>query len=79
MKKIGNLLKIFCLSFILFLTCTSVLKAQVEVRAEVNTTAITLNEEINLTVYVSAPSTKIENPQMPSLPNFNVSTLSITT
>ena len=52
--------------------CVSNLKAQVEVRAEVNTTTLTLEEEINLTVYVSAPSTNIENPQMPSLPNFNI-------
>lgn len=46
--------------------------AQVEVRADVNTTTVTLEEEIKLTVYVSAPSTKIETPQMPSLPNFNI-------
>ncbi len=72
MKKIGNFLKIFCLSGILFLICTSVLKAQVDVRADVNTTTATLNEEINLTVYVTAPTTNVETPQMPSLPNFNI-------
>lgn len=75
MKKIGNIfnfLKILCFSSILFIICALSLNAQVEVRAEVNTTTVTLNEEINLTVYVTAPSTKIEVPQMPSLPNFNI-------
>ncbi len=77
MKKIGNFLnfshiKILCLSTVLFCICALSLNAQVEVRAEVNTTTVTLNEEINLTVYVTAPSTNIETPQMPSLPNFNI-------
>lgn len=77
MKKIGNIfnlnfIKILCLSSILFIVCALKLNAQVEVRAEVNTTTVTLNEEINLTVYVNAPTTQIEVPQMPSLPNFNI-------
>lgn len=67
-----NFLKIFCFSGILFVICTLNLNAQVEVRAEVNTTTINLNEEINLTVYVTAPTTSIEVPQMPSLPSFNI-------
>lgn len=60
------------LSSILCIICTLNLNAQVEVHAEVNTTAITLSEEINLTISVSAPTTKIEVPQMPSLPGFNI-------
>lgn len=77
MKKIGNIFrfnffKILCFTGILFVFCSLNLHAQVEVRAEVNTTTVTLNEEINLTVYVTAPSTNIEVPQMPSLPNFNI-------
>ncbi len=75
MKKIGNIfnfIKIPIIIGILFFTCALDSHAQVEVRAEVNTTTVTLNEEINLTVYVTAPSTNIEVPQMPSLPNFNI-------
>ena len=74
LKRIGNIfnfLKILGVS-ILFIVCALNLNAQVEVRAEVNTTTVTLNEEINLTVYVNAPSVNIEVPQMPSLPNFNI-------
>ncbi len=77
MKKIGNILnfnflKILCFGSILSVFCVLNLNAQVEVRAEVNTTVLTLNEEINLTVYVTAPTTNIEVPQMPSLPSFNI-------
>ncbi len=75
MKKIGNtfnFLKILCFSGILFFVCALRLNAQVDVHAEVNTTTVTLNEEINLTVYVTAPTTNIEAPQMPSLPSFNI-------
>ena len=77
LKKIGNILnfnffKILCFTGVLFIICALNLNAQVEVRAEVNTTTVTLNEEINLTVYVTAPSTDIEAPQMPSLPSFNI-------
>ena len=76
MKKTGNNLNLFNVVILSALfVCAFVLdiKAQaVEVRADVNTTTVTLAEEIKLTVYVSAPSTKIETPQMPSLPNFNI-------
>ena len=75
MKKIGNITKqIKALLLSVFVLCVLGinLSAQVEVRADVNTTTVNLDEEIKLTVYVSAPSTKIETPQMPSLPNFNI-------
>ena len=78
MKKIGNILisglfKTLVLSSVLLWFGTLNLKAQeVEVKAEVNSTSITLDEDIKLTVYVNAPTTKIETPQMPSLPNFNI-------
>lgn len=77
MKKIGNIFKFSLLKTLFFsvfvlCVCSINLIAQVEVRADVNTTTVTLEEEIKLTVYVSAPSTKIETPQMPSLPNFNI-------
>lgn len=77
MKKIGNILNFNLLKILFFTGILSIigalnLNAQVEVRAEVNTTTITLNEEINLTVYVAAPSTNVEVPEMPSLPNFNI-------
>ena len=60
------------LSSVLCIVCILNLNAQVQVHAEANTTAITLSEEINLTISVSAPTTKIEAPQMPSLPGFNI-------
>lgn len=77
MKKIGNFLlshfvKTLLLSVVLLCLGFLNLYAQVEVKAEVNTTSVTLEEEIKLTVYVSANSTNIETPQMPSLPNFNI-------
>ncbi len=77
MKKIGNiskfsLLKALILSVFVLCAFSLNLMAQVDVRADVNTTTVTLQEEIKLTVYVNAPSTKIDTPQMPSLPNFNI-------
>ncbi|MBQ3933559.1 MAG: BatD family protein, partial [Elusimicrobiaceae bacterium] len=77
LRKIGNIfnlgfIKELCFSSVIIIFCALTLNAQVEVRAEVNTTTVTLNEEVNLTIYISAPTTKIEVPQMPSLPNFNI-------
>ena len=77
MKKIGSFfishfVKTLLLSVVLLCLGFLNLYAQVEVKAEVNTTSVTLEEEIKLTVYVSANSTNIETPQMPSLPNFNI-------
>lgn len=78
MKRIGNitvskLFRTFLLSGILLGLLAFNLQAQeVEVKADVNATTITLEENIKLTVYVSAPTSKIEPPQMPSMPNFNI-------
>ena len=78
MKRIGNILisklfKTLLLSSVLLCLVTFNLQAQeVEVKADVSATSITLNENIRLTVSVSAPTTKIEPPQMPSMPNFNI-------
>ena len=77
MKKIGNtlipaLFKTLILSGVLLCLSYNLNAQNVEVKADVNTTTVTLDEDIKLTVYVSAPSTNIEAPQMPSLPNFNI-------
>lgn len=62
--------KIFSFLTLLFLTtCTF---AQVTINAQVDKTAIDVNDNIYLTVTVSAPSTNISVTEMPSLPNFNI-------
>lgn len=46
--------------------------AQVSIIATVDKPSVNLAEDINLTILVKAPTTSIESPQMPSLPNFNI-------
>ena len=77
MKKIGNIFRFGITKTLILSVCMVYffglnVMAQVDVHADVNTTTVGLNDEIQLTVYVSAPSTKIETPLMPSLPNFNI-------
>lgn len=57
----------------LFLLCTSVwAAAQVAMTASVDKTALTLDDELTLTVRVSGVSGNLVMPQLPSLPAFNV-------
>lgn len=77
MKRTGNNLissvfKTLLLSGVSVFLFAFAAAQNVEVKADVNTTTVTLDEDIKLTVYVSAPTTNIEAPQMPSLPNFNI-------
>ena len=61
----------FILFFVLLISYLTSF-AQTQVSARVDKTYVEVKEEINLTINVISDSTDIQNPIMPSLPNFNI-------